>query len=154
MLPSGSLAIFTQKDYPASTFLSWKIKITERNTSGTVFTHKHTQRLFNLTILTHICGTVHTLCLGHVHLKMSPLWTTVHSVVHAIQVALTLFHLSKFEWVTAFLLRLVHKLCSDQMFGSTKVLLKMANVSIVSMDPHRRLVDQPNLQLYTLCTYV
>ena len=46
-----------------------------------------------------------------------------------------------------------YTLCSDQMFGST-VLLKMANISIASMDPHQRLVDQPNLQLYTLCTHV
>ena len=115
----------------------------------------HTERrLFNLTIHTHICGTVHNLCLDHVHLNLSPLCTTVHSVVQVIQAALTFFNLSKFEWVTAFLLRLVHTLCSDQMFGSTQVLLKMANVSIVSMDPHQRLVDQPNLHLYTLCTHV
>ena len=128
-------------------------KIKECNTSGTVFTHKHTQRLFNLIIHTHICGAVHTLCLDHVHLNLSRLCTTVHSVVHVIQAALTFLNLRKFEWVTAFLLRLLHTLCSDQMFGST-VLLNMANISIESVDPHRRLVDQLNFQLYTLCLVV
>ena len=123
-------------------------KIMERNTSGTVFTHKHTQRLFNLIIHTHICGAVHTLCLDHVHLNLSRLYTTVHSVVHILQAALIFLNLNKFKWVAAFLLRLVHTLCSDQLFGSAQVLLKMANVSIVSVDPHQRLVDKPNLQLH------
>ena len=40
------------------------------------------------------------------------------------------------------------------MFGSTQVHLKLANVSIVSKDPHRRLVAQRNIQLYTMCTNV
>ena len=126
----------------------WPEKITKRNTSGRVFTHKHTQRLFNLIIHTHICGAVHTLCLDHVHLNLSRLYTTVHSVVHILQAALIFLNLNKFKWVAAFLLRLVHTLCSDQLFGSGQVLLKMANVSIVSVDPHQRLVDQPNLQLH------
>ena len=51
------------------------------------------------------------------------------------------------------LLRLVHTLCSDQMSGITQVLLKMANVSIVSMDPHRTLVDHPNFSC-TLCVHM
>ena len=126
-------------------------KLLERNTSGTVLTHKDTQKLFNLTIHTHIYGAVHTLFLDHVHLNLSPPCTTVHSVVHVIQAALTFLNQRKFELVTACLLRLLHTLCPDQMFGSTHKLLKMANVSIVSMDPHQRLVDQPNLHLYTLC---
>ena len=32
--------------------------------------------------------------------------------------------------------------------------LKLANVWIVSEDPHKRLLSQPNVQLYTLCTHV
>ena len=71
------------------------VKITERNTSGTELTHKHTQRLFNLTIHTHIYGAVHTLFLDHVHLHLSPPCTTVHSVVHVIQAALTFLNLEQ-----------------------------------------------------------
>ena len=56
----------------------------DRNTSSTVFTHKRCT-----TLHTHICGAVHTLCLDHVHLNLSPLCTTVHLVVHVIQAALT-----------------------------------------------------------------
>ena len=72
-------------------------KITKRNTSGTVLTHKDTQKLFNLNIHTHIYGAVHTLFLDHVHLNLSPPCTTVHSVVHVIQAALTFLILRKFE---------------------------------------------------------
>ena len=43
---------------------------------------------------------------------------------------------------------------SAQMFGSILLLLKLANVCIVGKDPHWRLVSQPNVQLYTLCTHV
>ena len=67
---------------------------------------------------------------------------------------LTLLDPSKTEWVTALSWRLVHTLClaqclaaylfrdvlalcSAQVFGSTQVLSKLANVSIASEDPHR-----------------
>ena len=90
---------------------------------------------------------------GLILFKLEPPCITVHSVVHIIQAALMFLNLSKFKWVAVFLLRLVHTLWSDQMFGST-LLLNMANVSIESVDPHRTLVDQPNFQLYTLCTHV
>ena len=32
--------------------------------------------------------------------------------------------------------------------------LKLANVCILSEDPHQRLLSQPNVQLYSLCTHV
>ena len=41
------------------------------------------------------------------------------------------------------LLRFVHTLCSVQMFGSTQVLLKLANVSILREDPHCCSIQRP-----------